>query len=291
MWKAEWNAVSSRIAGIIGASAFLFQNAQTEKRYHLYSPNILIENCNEAAKSVIGLLRYRDALSTKANDALQRFSKWWDQTSTSYKQVQYKNEAENFQYLEAYVVLLASVRSELDHVLADSDAIIRSHVNRAFLHLQRSLIADMEIQNKWMTAFQKGETACEKLGAVHLLLHGIWAFKADSSGQRTDLILGNHLAIDDDVLGATHGMVLTEWKLLRDGDNPENVRDKAKNQASLYSDGGLAGFQLDSERYLVLVGKKEFDVPNDERIEQVSYKVIPLFLTSKSPSIVAKQKR
>src|ERR1700722_9028346 len=33
-----------------------------------------------------------------------------------------------------------------------------------------------------------GSVACERLGAVHLLWHGIFAFKVDGSGARTDLI-------------------------------------------------------------------------------------------------------
>jgi hypothetical protein len=30
--------------------------------------------------------------------------------------------------------------------------------------------------------------ACEKLAGVHLLLHGIWAFKVHAAGERTDLV-------------------------------------------------------------------------------------------------------
>ena len=157
--------------------------------------------------------------------------------------------------LEERVVLLASIRSELDHLLVDQNAIIRSHVKRAFQHLDRSLVADSEIRQKWIKAFKEknGEIACEKLGAAHLLLHGIWAFKANSAGQRTDLILGNTLDVNDEVIEAARGLVLTEWKLVKRNDKPEDVKDIAKSQASLYAGGGLAGFELDSERYLVLV--------------------------------------
>lgn len=66
-----------------------------------------------------------------------------------------------FQLLEESVVLLASIRAELDYLLSDQDAIIRSHVKRAFRHLDRSLVADSEIRQKWLKAFDEGETACE----------------------------------------------------------------------------------------------------------------------------------
>jgi hypothetical protein len=292
MWKLEWIALSSRIAGITDASTFLFQNSQKQKIEHVYSTDILTENCTETARSVIGLLRYGGALPARATVALTRFDVWWKKTSDWLQtlRVTHRGLDTDFQYLEACVVLLASIRSELDHLLADQDAIIRSHVNRAFRHLQRSLIADTEIQKKWQQAFSNDEYACEKLGAVHLLLHGIWAFKANSAGQRTDLVLGTHLVIDNDLIGTAHGLVLTEWKLVRQGDDPEKKKNEAKFQASLYSEIGLAGFELDSERYLVLVGEREFDVPKDVEEKQISYKVVPLFLTREAPSVAAKRR-
>jgi hypothetical protein len=50
-------------------------------------------------------------------------------------------------------------------------------------------IADSSIRQKWRNAFDEGEVACEKLGGVHLLLHGIWAFKVHTPEERTDLVL------------------------------------------------------------------------------------------------------
>ena len=57
---------------------------------------------------------------------------------------------------------------------------------RAFAHLQRSIIADDEIRKKWLSAFSDGETKCEKLGSVHLLSHGVWDLKLMlKRGERT----------------------------------------------------------------------------------------------------------
>lgn len=288
MWNSEWNAISSRIAGIVDASTFLFQNSLTDKRNHGNSTQILIRNCDGTAKATLSLRRYGKALPTKANDALSRFDEVWNAARRGDDEVP-RQPYVDFQQLEARVVMLASIRSELDHLLADQDAIIRSHVNCAFLHLDRSLVADSEIRQKWINAFKEGETACEKLGAAHLLLHGIWAFKANSAGERTDLILGNQLIVDDEMIGAARGLVLTEWKLVKAKDNPETVKDVAKSQASRYSSGGLAGFELDSERYLVLVSEEAFDKPRDEEEGAVSYKVISLVLNRKTPSVAAKQ--
>lgn len=288
MWNSEWNAISSRIAGIVDASTFLFQNSLTDKRGHESSTQVLIANCDETAKATLDLQRYGEALPIKANDALLRFETYWEAVCSRDSEpirVPYVD----FQRLEQRVVLLASIRSELDHLLVDQNAIIRSHVKRAFQHLDRSLVADREIRQKWIKAFEEGETACEKLGAVHLLLHGIWAFKANSVGERTDLILGNQLVVNDEMKGAAHGLVLTEWKLVKPNDNPEVVKDEAKSQACRYSGGGLAGFELDSERYLVLVAEEEFDKPKDEAVGSMLYKVVSLVLNRKTPSVAAKQ--
>jgi hypothetical protein len=98
---------------------------------------------------------------------------------------------------------------------------------------------------------------------VHLLVHGIWAFKVSSTGERTDLVLGTRLVVDQKVIASAHGLVLTEWKLIRTGDSIEEKKTEAKNQASRYSEGSLGGFELASERYLILVGQEEFTAPND----------------------------
>ena len=288
MWNSEWNAISSRIAGIVDACTFLFHNSLADKRGHGGSTQILIGNCDETAKATLSLRRFGEALPAKAKDALARFDEIWNTATHSDGQPP-RQPYIDFQQLEARVVMLASIRSELDHLLVDHNAIIRRHVKCAFQHLDRSFVADGEIRQKWINAFREGETACEKLGAAHLLLHGIWAFKANSAGERTDLILGNQLIVDDEVIGSARGLVLTEWKLIRAKDNPESVKDEAKFQANRYSGGGLAGFELDSERYLVLVGEKEFDKPRDEWVGSVSYKVISLVLDRKNPSIAAKQ--
>ncbi len=149
-------------------------------------------------------------------------------------------------------------------------------------------MADDEIRKKWLTAFNKHETACEKLGAVHLLLHGIWAFKSNAEGGRTDLVLGNKLEVNDDVIGAARGLVLTEWKLLKPNKKPVDVRNDAKFQAKRYTEGILAGFELHSERYLVMVSEEEFEVPENTTDGLVTYKVVPIVLNRKPPSLAAK---
>lgn len=65
---------------------------------------------------------------------------------------------------------------------------------------------------------------------------------------------------------------------------------RAIAQGSLYSEGSLAGYELESERYIVLVGKEEFAVPEDTTVDDVSYKVVALVLDKESPSRSARQR-
>jgi len=52
--------------------------------------------------------------------------------------------------------------------------------------------------------------------AGHFLVHGTWAFKARTEGERTDLVLGAPLHVDDNVRRASDALVLTEWKRVID---------------------------------------------------------------------------
>jgi hypothetical protein len=246
-----------------------------------FSTNILIETCKNAATAVKSLSIYKNVMPPMAIDALDRFENWWNETA--------KLNTNGLEGVMAYTAILASFRSEFDHLFADCESIIRNRAALAFLHLQRSLVVDPGLRNKWEDAFAEktGELSCERLGAVHLLSHGVYAFKTDAIGERTDLILGNRLVVDDDIAAGTSGLVLTEWKLVRDADKPEAQRIIAKKQASRYSEGPLAGFELSSERYLVLVGQKEFTVTPHERDGAILYKSIPIVLNREVPSKAA----
>jgi len=130
---------------------------------------------------------------------------------------------------------LAVLETEMSFVLADVQEAIRARCERAFLHLQRSLVVDETIRNKWKTAFAAGETECERHGSVHLLLHGIWAFKVNAEGERTDLIFqepGGALSRANEY---ADGLVLTEWKKATAQDEAGRRFGEARAQADRYA--------------------------------------------------------
>ncbi|WP_298967103.1 hypothetical protein [uncultured Roseibium sp.] len=159
-------------------------------------------------------------------------------------------------------VLLQMTKSEVDYYLQNTDFIIRKTFERALLQLQWSIATSQNVQEDWAHAFGKGETQCEALGAIHLLQHGIFAFKAHSQRARTDLIYGEQVKERD--IEISDGLVLTEWKKVLSQDQVENFAETARNQAALYAGGVLQGIELHTIRYIVLVSEQQLDVPEDQ---------------------------
>jgi hypothetical protein len=83
------------------------------------------------------------------------------------------------------------------------------------------------------------------------------------------------------------GMVLTEWK--RSNANPDAAFEAAKQQAALYSGGVLAGVELASHRYLVVVTKNQIVPPADVTDGAVIYRHINIAVEPQSPSMAAKR--
>jgi hypothetical protein len=90
---------------------------------------------------------------------------------------------------------------------------------------------------------------------VHLLLHGIWAFKVHTPDERTDLVLQEPIRDYDEVERSAEALVLTEWKIVRNDSQREEKAKKARNQARIYAGSVLGGVELRQYRYIVLVSK------------------------------------
>jgi hypothetical protein len=174
-------------------------------------------------------------------------------------------------------------------LLTDHQEHVRARSERAFLHLQRSLAVVADLRAKWLAAFKAGETHCEALGSVHLLSHGIFAFKVDAKGARTDLVFNEPL---DSLLNprAIEGLVLTEWKVADEKTATERFTT-ARTQAELYKQGPLAGIELRRYRYLVAVSVKDLPstlIPSDFIVGDVTYRHINLAIEPAPPSKRAK---
>lgn len=182
----------------------------------------------------------------------------------------------------AALVMLAALETEISFILSDVQQFVRSRSESAFAHLQRSIVADPEIRSKWQQAFAAGEVACEKLGAAHLLLHGIWAFKVNAAGERTDLVFEEPVSAGAEPQYAD-GLVLTEWKIAKDGDPAEQFR-AARLQAHRYAQGSLAGNELTTYRYAVVASSNHLTTPADLVENGIVYRHINIAVDPKPPS-------
>jgi hypothetical protein len=181
--RDTWAALSARIRGLIKASelaASLFQ-ANND------SLGAMVDLGKHASAILSDLIAFGNSLDKSdqlAIDAIKRVAGRVgpmlvdNSSSTESRQI----------YVRSSLVILAALEGEISYLLRDAEESIRSRAERAFVHLNRSIMVDANVRKNWTTAFTEGETECEKLGAVHLLSHGIWAFKVDAAGGRTDLV-------------------------------------------------------------------------------------------------------
>jgi hypothetical protein len=271
MWNVEWNALSARIASLMEAGTYLANLGRDD----FASFQKVFQNAIDL-KVQIGHFRdnYGSQLPEPAGSCLARFAN-----------EQLPELTRGLPGMHAALILLASFRAEFSYLLIDSEAVGRSLVVRAFTHLQRSIVADEVFGDRWRAAFNKGETACEKLGACHLLLHGVWAFKASAQGERTDLILGTPLAGTNlsEVRAAADALVLTEWKKVETKGELDGRAEQAYEQARRYSSGILAGYELSSRRYLVMVSSDFLQMPNPREDRSVLYEYVNVAVSPSSP--------
>jgi len=283
-WRTEWKAISDRIDGLLEAGQFFVQlwRGNTSDSYRTVKNDLLPQ-----AREIFGDINkfkdnYRLSLSPEAINSIEKL--------IERRQVHFKEDFDAFNQhpidgLKTLLPCLASFRAEFTFKLSNIQEIAKRITERAFEHLKRSIIADESIKARWIAALQSGETACEKLGAAHLLLHGIWAFKAYAAGERTDIILGEPLRDISIIESTAEALVLTEWKVVRSNTEVEEKAEQAYKQAKLYGEGSLAGFELAGYRYLVLVSENMLEkLPQDIKENEVTYRYINIPVNRKTPS-------
>lgn len=181
------------------------------------------------------------------------------------------------------LIKLISLESTLTYYLGDTEVIIRKTVEVAFSHLQRLIVVDEFQRKKWEQG--EKEVDYEKLGGVHLLWHKIWAFKANSVGERTDLILSEAVNPKDALFQSVDGLVLTEWKVAKNQNDLQNKIDNALEQASRYNRGSLAPLELSNYCYLVMVSKDHLEIDKSTILKDgVTYRIINIAYSPEPPS-------
>jgi hypothetical protein len=277
----QWKALASRVRGLTQAGQLHADYLKVRSSDSFGRAKAL----RQQSASILTALeafrdRFRQSLPPAALAAVENF------ISQSASLI--RNDVSNPDLREestwAALVMLAALETEISFLLSDVQQSIRARSERAFAHLQRSIVADADIRAKWQAALKDGEVACEKLGAVHLLLHGIWAFKVDAAGERTDLVFQERARDIGDEERYADGLVLTEWKVAAAGDRAENRFRDARSQAGRYARGSLAGNELTAYRYAIVVSSQHIDTPGDLTENGVVYRHINIAVDPRSPS-------
>ena len=278
----EWTRLSARIRSLIKASEVTAAHFAQLSRND--SHGAFIDLGNEARSICVRLQSFSDALDTSdleikgIIEAATRdiYNLLPDQNNHSIDTRQI--------YIRAALIKLAAAESRVEYLLSDRQSEIRTRTERSFEHLQRMIAIDEQYRGKWSLAFDTGEVACEKLGAVHLLGHGIWAFKVSAAGGRTDLVYQLPLTDLERVDRASEGLVLTEWKKLVSPTKVVELLAAARRQSEKYSKGVLGGTELARMRYLVLVSKNDVELPEDAISAGVVHRHLNIAVEPRTPS-------
>lgn len=282
-WLEQWRDLAGRIDGLIRAGEFLVSafKVNSADAFRIVGKSILPELVAIIAEIEHLGKTYASELPQQASEALQKYvAQGWGKS--------FNDGAVDIQTLAP----LASFRSQFEYLIRDAETEGRSLTELAFEHLRRQLVVDEDIRKKWQDAFKKHETACERLGAVHLLSHGIWAFKIVAPGGATDLVFGDPVGQYAEIMRRTaRALVLTEWKLIKSPDEITTKAQEARVQASIYSGGVLGDAELKRTRYIVLVCQSDLTPPDDVSVGGVTHRHVLLPTNPKSPSTMARSQR
>lgn len=278
-WRTDWQALHDRIEGI-EQSADLYIRALKVHNDDPYGMRRKV--FRPAFQSLVASIKdfgsaHATALPVTAVEAVDRFVR--DNEGLLANQ-----DLDNFGHTVACLTVLSGFRSELRFQLTDRSATLLRLTERALLHLQRTIVADSEARRRWTQAFAAGETTCEQLGAVHLLLHGIWAFKTSAAGERTDLVYNEPTSDGDLAARTAEALVLTEWKVVRADSELKDKLSAAERQARLYSRGVLGGMELSDSRFLVMVSEDRLSLPADDAIDGIVYRARNIAVNPSAPS-------
>jgi hypothetical protein len=283
-WQQEWSAIADRIERLVRTCEY----ASTGLRHAPGDPRGIIRKwIAPEALAITDLVegfaaRYRGDLPDDAVKMLDEFLKenW------------FTKQPELINTNLVSVAALTTLRSAFDYAVRDIEADARNRTEQAFEHLRRLLLVDDEIRDRWLRDYadtRRAETLCERRGAVHLMHHGIVAFKASGERSVTDLILNEPLNPDASVLRrAARAAALTEWKIVRKASDVAAIAAGAARQAEIYAGGVLGQTELTRTRYLVLVSDQRLDPPDDFVRGDVHYRHICIELRAIAPSAEGK---
>lgn len=284
-WIERWRTISSRILALGEACNFLVQTYQTHNDNYGSLKFVFseIKDIGDELKRFFGT--HRAELPPLAAAYLQEILQRYDELS------QPLHTASSLGKIQSVAPILM-IRARFNYLLQDMEVEGRNATELAFEHLRRTIVVDPKVRASWEKGFDAREEECERLGAVHLLSHGLWAFKVKGAGAATDLVYNEPVDAQSPTLRRTaRAIVLTEWKRVRRDATANTMADEARKQAELYAGGILGDLELKRTRYVILVTEQHLEPPPDVEIRGTTYRHIVIPVTPKTPSQEARRRR
>ena len=290
-WHQKWRALSTRIDGLKQAAEYVAQAltaANKSDSFRIVQKWIAAELWAILEELEQFKASYQTQVPPDALQVLARLLKrdWLDKRDRL---------ADHPELINASLVsigALATFRSSFEYLLQDTEIEAQSRTELAFEHLRRVILVDGEVRDKWRRHYdESGEAGCEKLGSVHLLSHGILAFKV--SGQRgvTDLAFNEPLQPDDPITAkVARAIVLTEWKVAKTSSEVERRAKEARAQVREYVGGVFGTLELTRTRYIIILSKESIHPPCDFLENEIKYRHIALSLSPSTPSKAARKR-
>jgi hypothetical protein len=246
-WMDKWRAISTRILSLGEAGNFLIQAFQANEGDY-GSVNMILDELRGIGSELRLLYdQHKDQIPPNAAEYLRDRLDRYDQLVNPLPTAPSSGKIQS-------IAPVLMIRAHFEYLIRDTEVEGRNATELAFEHLRRSIVVNSKLRTEWEQAFKDREERCEELGAIHLLSHGIWAFKVTGAGAATDLVYGEPLVPGSNPLRRTaRALVLTEWKKVTDGTTVERQSEIARTQARLYSGGILGDVELKRTRYIVLV--------------------------------------
>jgi hypothetical protein len=283
-WIERWDSLAARIDGLLSAVNFIAQTMQSQSTFAPGTKAALRSEADALAIELRNLHTEEGAnMPEAAKAALGELA---------------ANPVQMYEVAGHDVAALQSLsplfvfRTRFSHLIRDSEMEARNATELAFEHLNRLIAVSPDVRKAWKAAFEAGEVACEKLGSVHLMSHGIWAFKVHGGGAATDLVYNEPLLPPNPTLQrSSKAIVLTEWKRVLSEGEIARAAEQGRAQSNDYSSGVLGDLELKRMRYVVLVGKRKQQVPQDVVRNGVTYRHVWIAVDPETPSTFARSKR
>lgn len=158
-WRSQWAVLSRRMDGLVAGSRFLIEINSGPR------PINAVEGVGKQFLVPAAKRLFSDLEAFASVHASQLGGATCDFLKESFERI--RSMAGNFDELSRTISGLTgmiALRAEFEGMMADSDFPRRALVERAFMHLQRSIVADSECQRRWQLAYEDGEPACERSG-------------------------------------------------------------------------------------------------------------------------------